>query len=298
MRRHHRLSPLIAIGAIALAGVVLPRRAAVADTVSAQGNGSVSNGQVTATASSSSDGHTGSDGKEAGGSPGGNGGSAPPCTYSPVSPAVEAALPPGGPTPGWWYFSICQTDTLFGKPYPIWVPTGTTPPTGPAPSAPTLIAAAKSKAALVTPTVVLGPPITQVVNFPTWLAVSPSDWHDVVASASAGPVTATVKAVPIEVVWNMGDGDVVRCDGAGTIYDPNKAASSQSSSCTYTWHISSANQPGEAFRVSATIVYSVTTSVIGAPDPTPNLGDSSGPTSFELVQVSQVEALGTTSGAG
>lgn len=307
MRRHRRLTTAAAIGALALIGFGLSSPAASADTVSAQGNGSVSSGQVTATASSSNDGHKGRGESGSGGSPSGDSGSAPTCTYVPVNPRVAAALPPGGPTPGNWYFSSCQISGLYGNPSPptwvpagpIWIPTGQPLPTGPAgPSVPGLIDIAESKAALVTPTIVLDPQSAQVVNLATWLAIPPSDWHDVTASASAGPVTATVQAVPIEVLWNMGDGQSVTCSGPGTIYDPAKPASLQSSDCTYTWRVSSANQPEEAFRVSATIVYSVTTSVVGAPDPTPSLGDVSGPSSSELVEVTEVEALGTAAGGG
>ena len=52
-------------------------------------------------------------------------------------------------------------------------------------------------------------------------------------SASAGPVTATATAAPSKVVWDMGDGDSVTCDGPGTPYsasDPNATTD-----CSYTW---------------------------------------------------------------
>jgi hypothetical protein len=147
--------------------------------------------------------------------------------------------------------------------------------------------------ALVDPTIELDPPGKQVTNLPTWLAVSPGDWHAVVASASAGGVTATVTANPEAVIWNLGNSDTLTCPGPGIPYDPNKSVD-QSTYCSYTWRTSSANQPGLAYQVTATIEYVVTTTVTGAPDPTPNLGTQDGPSAQAPVVVSEVEALGTS----
>ncbi len=143
------------------------------------------------------------------------------------------------------------------------------------------------------PSIVLNPPGKQIVNEPSWLAITSGNWQAVVASASAGGVTATVSANPETVVWNLGDGNSITCPGPGVLYDSNEPAAAQSTYCAYTWRTSSANQPNEAYNVTATIEYEVTTTVTGAPDPTPDLGVHPGPSAQEAVQVSEVEALGT-----
>ena len=286
MRWHLRLGLVFVACA---AGQVFGQSHAVAIT-GAEGYGSISTGGIAAQASWTT---TGS-GNSAGSSSAS--GASDPCQYFPATAATDAALGPGGPTPGQWYFTSCAY--FGGAPgagtfAPVWAPTGAAP--GAAPSVPGLIDQAKGQAGLVDPEVILDPPGRQVVNFASWLAVPQSEWHVVVASATAGGVTATVTATPTQVDWNMGDGDSLTCDGPGVIYDSSKPASSQSTYCSYTWPRPSYDQPGGTFTVSATIIYQVTTTVTGAPDPTPALGTTAGPPAQMAVTVTEVEALGSSS---
>lgn len=288
--RRHRLTPAVlamtAAGAVFLASVP----SAEAGTGIGSGDGSVSDGTITATASSGSSGSSGS-GVSAGGDYGGGSAAPPPCVYVPVAPTLASVLTPGGPGPGAWYQPSCAT-TITSTSL-VWIPAGT--PVSSLPSVPGLLQQALGQAALVDPTIVLNPPGDQVTNLASWLAIEPSQWNTVVASASAGGVTATVTATPEAVLWNLGDDDSITCPGPGVLYDPNKPAADQSTYCSYVWPKSSAGAPGGVFQVTATVEYLVTTTVVGAPDPTPNLGVHAGPTQTIDVVVSEIEALGTSS---
>jgi len=252
------------------------------------GNGSVSSGQISASASSSSPGNAAD--PLASGS--GSSASLPQCPFVPLAPSGQSALGQGGPTPGEWYVISCGGPLFIQSTGVYWFPAGQVP--GTAPSVEALLQQALGQTALVEPSVVLNPPGKQIVNEPSWLAINPGDWHAVVASASTGPVTATVTANPEAVVWNTGDGHSFTCPGPGVIYDPNEPASEQSTYCSHTWTTSSVGEPGGTYTLTATIEYEVTTAVAGAPDPTPDLGVHPGPSAQEPVVVSEVEALGTS----
>lgn len=288
MRGHLILKAVVFCGTVTsgIGAFALP---AAAGTGGDQGYGSVSNGTITATASA---GTSGAADPSSGGTTGTTA-HPPPCPYVPAPPDIAVELGTGGPGPGAWYLPSCAIPTFFSAPVPaIWVPAGQAP--GAAPSVPALIQQALGEATLVDPTIDLNPPGEQVTNVSSWLWVAPGGWAAVVASATAGGVTATVTASPMAVVWNLGDGDTVTCPGPGVPYDRSKPAAEQSTYCTYTWRTSSAAQPGAVYVVTATIEYQVTTTVVGAPDPTPSLGTHPGPTSQATVAVSEVEALGTS----
>lgn len=281
---------IICAGVVTLVSVLVTALPASAGTNLGYGNGSVSDGSITATASSGSSGSSGP-GASAGEGSGGGGSTLPSCIYVPVSPNLASVLTPGGSGPGSWYEPSCAT-TITSTSL-VWIPAGT--PIAALPSVPGLLQQAMGQAALADPTLVLNPPGDQVTNLASWLAVEPSEWNTVGASASAGGVTATVTATPEAVLWNLGDGDSITCPGPGVLYDPNEPASAQSTYCSYLWPESSAGAPGGVFQVTATIEYLVTTAVVGAPDPTPNLGVHAGPTRTVDVPVSEIEALGTSS---
>jgi hypothetical protein len=74
-----------------------------------------------------------------------------------------------------------------------------------------------------------------------------------------------VVAEPESVVWSMGDGHEVTCNGPGTAYDPAQDYFSQQPDCGYIYRRSSAGYPNETVFVTATINYRVTWTAVGAP---------------------------------
>ena len=71
-----------------------------------------------------------------------------------------------------------------------------------------------------------------IVNIGMWLAVG--DPGQVNAFASVGPVWASVTARFTGVTWDMGNGDVITCDGLGTPYVPGSETVEQGP-CGYTY---------------------------------------------------------------
>jgi hypothetical protein len=128
-----------------------------------------------------------------------------------------------------------------------------------------------------------------VTNVETWLWIDRSQWQPVSASASAGNVTVTTTAAPDHVVYDMGNGDKVTCNGPGTPYDPNRPAADQSTDCSYTYTRSSANQPDGRYVVTATVFYAVAWSATGIA-----AGGTLAPitqSSSVAIRVSEIQAL-------
>ncbi len=139
------------------------------------------------------------------------------------------------------------------------------------------------------PTIHMSPEDDQVVRLASWLWVPAAQWEPRQVSASAGPVTSTVTATPTRLVWDMGNGDHVSCDGPGTPYRTSVASQGGTSGCRYTYRHSSAGQPGDAYQVTATIEWELTWTATGAAG-----GGSLG--SIEMsttqpVRVSEIQAL-------
>lgn len=97
-----------------------------------------------------------------------------------------------------------------------------------------------------------------VVNLPTWLWVDPNQWRAITATAAVDGFSVTATARPISVVWNMGDGKTVTCNGPGTAYDPNRPDTTQSSQCTYAYAKGSATQPDGKYVVTAAVQWQTT----------------------------------------
>jgi hypothetical protein len=115
------------------------------------------------------------------------------------------------------------------------------------------------------------PSARSVVNLPTWLWIDPSVWHSYSVTASVGTVSATAVAMPTEVVWDMGDGGIVTCNGAGQAFDLHQLARTQATACDYTYRTSSLGQPyadgnpnAASYLVRATLIWSVTWNAQGA----------------------------------
>ncbi len=133
--------------------------------------------------------------------------------------------------------------------------------------------------------------IPQLVNLATFLWLPAEQWQPASASASAGAVTSTVTATPMRVIWDMGQGDSVVCDGPGVPYRPDLSDEDQPSDCHFTYRASSAGQPGQAFEVTATVEWETTWTVTGAPGGG-NLGTVSRSSSTS-VQVAEIQTINT-----
>lgn len=139
------------------------------------------------------------------------------------------------------------------------------------------------------PTVAMNPAGDQVVHIESWLWVDDAIWTTHSKSVSAGGVTTTVTAAPKRVIWDLGNGDTVVCGGPGKPYDPSIPSDEQATDCSYTYTHTSAGQPGDAYQATATIEWTVSWTVTGAPGggPLPALFTSSPVT----VRVSEMQAL-------
>jgi hypothetical protein len=71
------------------------------------------------------------------------------------------------------------------------------------------------------------------------------------ATAPSVVLSATVTAQPSKVLWTMGDGTTVTCDGPGTPYNPSIPDADQSTDCSHTY------QHDGAHTAMATIVWTV-----------------------------------------
>jgi len=168
---------------------------------------------------------------------------------------------------------------------------GSVPGEVPPPEPIDLAQEAASDTPLPVPTVGMAPasPIPQLVGLTSFLWIDPAQWATQSASASAGGVTSTVTATPKRVLWDMGNGDSVSCDGPGAPYEPALSDEQQPSSCRYTYERSSAAAPGETFTVTTTIEWDVVWVAVGAPGGGP-LGTASR-SSTTAVQVGEIQAL-------
>ncbi len=106
--------------------------------------------------------------------------------------------------------------------------------------------------ALPLPTPRMSPAGDQIVNLPTWLWLA-GNWQSRSSTVSVPGVSVTVRAVPEAVVWTMGDGGRITCDGPGTPYRTGLADTAQSPTCGYTYRHSSATQAGLRYQAAVTV---------------------------------------------
>ena len=208
------------------------------------------------------------------------------CTYGAGGPSATAALGVGGPEPGQWVFPDCRGPGVIDPMPPFWV-SGATPAAATVQVDPVVVAEQAAKQlGLSSPIIEMAPPdgSAQLVGLASWLWVDSGQWRPMSASASAGPVTTTATAVPTKVVFDMGDGASVTCNGPGTPYNPS--APNATTDCSYTWP-----SPG-TFTVTATIFWSVTWSAVGAAGGG-DLGVQAGPPATVTVTVTESQAVNT-----
>lgn len=133
------------------------------------------------------------------------------------------------------------------------LPTGQPPPVDPR----RLAVMARSRLPLPLPEARTNPAGEQTVNLETWLWVE--NWGEQSRSASAGGVTATVVARPVEQRWSFGvPGETTVCRGPGRPYDFALQPWQQSTTCGYTFRHSSAAEPDLVFQVTASVVWHLT----------------------------------------
>ena len=213
------------------------------------------------------------------------------CTYAAGGASATATLGVGGAQPGQWVFPTCTGPGVLNPMPPVWV-SGPQPAAGIVQVAPVVVAEQAAKSlGLASPVIEMAPPDgnPQLVGVATWLWVSPAAWHPLTATASAGSVTTTATATPTKVVWDMGDGSTVTCDGPGTPYDPSSPAAT--TACSYTWSTAG------TFTVTATAYWSVSWSATGAAGGG-SLGVQAGPAADVTVHVVQSQAINTASTGG
>ena len=197
----------------------------------------------------------------------GNSGGSSPCTWTPVEPDLvgEETLLIFTRVPNAhyaWFIKRCTNPD--GSVSTQFIPVEITDPDPPA-DPEQLRTRAVEELHLPSPAIAMSPPGAQTVHVASWLWIDDAIWQPHSRSASAGGVTATVTASPIRTLWDMGNGEVVVCDGPGEPYDPAASDPARTSSCSYTYVNSSAGLPGDAYLVTVTIEWELSWTVAGAP---------------------------------
>ena len=102
------------------------------------------------------------------------------------------------------------------------------------------------------------PSKTGLVGLPVWMwtKVAPSTWGPLSATASLPGISVTATARATRIVWSMGDGQQVTCEGPGTPYTRSQGQTS-SPTCGYVYSRSSAGEPDAAYTVTATTTWQI-----------------------------------------
>lgn len=139
------------------------------------------------------------------------------------------------------------------------------------------------------PTIGMSPPAgSLVVQVPTWLWLSGDWWRAYEATATAGRVSATVTAEPVETSWSMGDGSTVTCSGPGVAWTPG--APEDATDCSHTYTSTSADAPGGTFGLTVTVSLEVGWSSNSGAGGT---FDSISRTAGQAVRVGEIQAVET-----
>lgn len=97
-----------------------------------------------------------------------------------------------------------------------------------------------------------------LVGVPVWMWTTEpaATWGPLTESASIPGVTVTARAQATEIAWNMGDGNTVVCQSAGTPYEP-RYGGQESPTCGHLYSQPSRSQPDGRFPVTATTTWHV-----------------------------------------
>lgn len=96
------------------------------------------------------------------------------------------------------------------------------------------------------------------VGVPMWMWVNQTvtTYGPNTASASAGGITVTATAKVSKIVWKMGDGTSVTCNGPGTPYS-GSAAMAESPTCGHVYSKTSASAAGGKYAVTAASTWTI-----------------------------------------
>ncbi|MFJ8787000.1 ATP/GTP-binding protein [Streptomyces sp. NPDC102476] len=205
---------------------------------------------------------SGGSGGQAGGSSGGSSGSDSnlKCGYHKIEPKPPAEHPAWkGKDPAKYdmYFMSCSDGGLNNPDGFIIVPEGQPP----VPQVDPQVLAQRAVDSMT----LLGPDIASpraagkyTVGVPMWMWVNQSatTFGPNTASASAGGITVTAAAKVSKIVWSMGDGASVTCNGPGTPYTSSEGMA-QSPTCGHVYSKTSAGAQGAKFPVTATSTWTI-----------------------------------------
>ena len=183
------------------------------------------------------------------------------CYYSRLSPPPPATDPVwNGQYPnGAIYQSTCPGVLGSGGGW-VWKPTAPPGFGGGPGTAAQLAAEAVARLQLSGPDIGFAPDPGKVglVGLPVWMwtRVSRATWGPTSATAALPGLSVTATARAKKIVWDMGDGHEVTCDGPGTPYAQGSGQTT-SPTCGYAYSVSSANQAGHAFTVTATTTWAI-----------------------------------------
>ena len=127
------------------------------------------------------------------------------------------------------------------------------------PAAAPAVVAAMARASIPIPEPVIGtsPSSDQqtYAQVRTWLWVDDGWWRERTATASAGGVSATVTASPVQSSWTTGDGDTFTCPGPGVVWRSGMAE--DATDCSHVYRRSSAGEPDGQFTITVTVQFDV-----------------------------------------
>lgn len=103
-----------------------------------------------------------------------------------------------------------------------------------------------------------------IVGVPMWMWVNrtPTTYGPNTASAGLAGVTVTATAKVSKIVWKLGDGESVTCNGPGTPYEAS-FSKQESPTCGHTYSRTSASQSSAKYAVTATATWTVNWQVAG-----------------------------------
>lgn len=89
----------------------------------------------------------------------------------------------------------------------------------------------------------------------TWLWIDGDWWQPYSATATAGRVSSTVTATPTSATWDMGDGEVVSCQGPGVPW--RRGSPDSATYCKHTYRHSSAGHENGSYTLAVTVTFEI-----------------------------------------